>query len=62
MKEGKKRGWFSSLMSDADGCRGRLWGSVVLSVVSVTAGLIPFFCVYRILQLFIAGRLISRLR
>lgn len=56
MKETKKAGWFSTLMGYADGCKGKLWGSVVLSVISVTSGLMPFFCVYKILQLFIAEK------
>ena len=51
-KEEKK--WFGTLMSYAKGSGGRLGVSVVLSMISLLAGLIPYYCVYRILDRYIA--------
>lgn len=53
-QETKKRGWFACLMDYAAGSKGQLTGSVVLSVVSVASGIIPYFCVYKLLDAFIA--------
>ena len=54
-KEEKK--WFGTLLSYAKGSGGRLGVSVVLSMISLLAGLIPYYCVYRILDRYIAGGL-----
>lgn len=51
-KEEKK--WFGTLLSYAKGSGGRLGVSVVLSMISLLAGLIPYYCVYRILDRYIA--------
>ncbi len=51
----QKKGWIQSLFAYAEGEKKKLLLSVVLSVVSVTAGLIPFYCMYRIICLFVAG-------
>ena len=40
-----KKGWFSCLLTYAGAGKRRLTGSVILSVVSVTAGLLPYYCV-----------------
>ena len=53
-QETKKKGWFACLMDYAAGSKGQLIGAVVLSVVSVASGIIPYFCVYKILDAFIA--------
>ena len=53
-QETKKKGWFACLMDYATGSKGQLIGSVGLSVVSVASGIIPYFCVYKILDAFIA--------
>ena len=55
MAQKKKKGWFSCLMDYASGSRGRLEVSTCLSVVSVLAGLLPYFCIYRIIEHFISG-------
>ncbi len=52
-KEEKK--WFKTLLSYAKGSGGRLGLSVVFSMVSLIAGLVPYYCVYRILDGYIAG-------
>ncbi len=54
-KEEKK--WFGTLLSYAKGSGGRLAASVVFSTVSLLAGLIPYYCIYRILDLYMAGSL-----
>ncbi len=53
-QETKKRGWFACLMDYAAGSKGQLLCSVGLSVVSVASGIIPYFCVYKLLDAFIA--------
>ncbi len=52
-KEEKK--WFKTLLSYAKGSGGRLGLSVVFSMVSLISGLVPYYCVYRILDGYIAG-------
>ncbi|MCR5208917.1 MAG: ABC transporter ATP-binding protein/permease [Lachnospiraceae bacterium] len=50
-----EKGWFKTLLSYAKGSSGRLWLSVIFSVLSLISGLIPYYCVYRILDRYIAG-------
>lgn len=52
MKE-KKENWLRTLLGYAGGYRKKFSLSVVLSVISVTAGLVPFFCMYRVLCEFV---------
>ena len=49
----KEKSWIQSLFAYADGEKKKMLLSVVLSVVSVTAGLVPFYCMYRIICLFV---------
>ena len=51
----KKKSWMQALFAYAEGEKRRLILSVVLSVASVTLGLAPFFCMYRLICLFVAG-------
>ncbi len=53
----KKKSWFSSLLSFAAYCKGKILASVIFSVISVTAGLIPYLSVYKILEAFIQNRI-----
>lgn len=46
----EKKSWFACLMDYADGCKGRLWISVILSIISVISGLVPFYCAYRMID------------
>lgn len=50
-REEKK--WFGTLLSYAKGSGGRLGASVVFSMISLLSGIIPYYCVYRILDQFI---------
>ena len=52
--ETKKKSWMQALFAYAEGEKRRLILSVVLSVASVTLGLAPFFCMYRLICLFVA--------
>lgn len=55
MKEkSKKKSWFACLMDYAADSNRQLAGSVVLSVVSVASGIVPYYCVYKIIDAFIA--------
>ena len=53
----KRKNWFRTLLSYADGREHRMWLSVILSIVSIVSGLIPFYCVYRMVDAYIAGSL-----
>ena len=52
MKE-KKEGWMRTLLGYAGGYRKKFGLSVVLSVISITAGLVPFFCMYQVICKFV---------
>ena len=51
----KKPGWTKALFAYAGGAKGEMAASVVLSVLSITLGLVPFYCMYHIICLFAAG-------
>lgn len=51
----KKFKFLSCLLSYAREGKRKLILSVVLSVISITAGLVPYYCFYRILVLFLVG-------
>ena len=53
--EAKKKSWTSALFAYAGGEKKRLALSVVLSVLSVMLGLVPFYCMYALICLFVAG-------
>lgn len=53
----KKAGWVSCLLSYAKGSKGKLIGSVILSVISVVSGLIPYYCMFRLITAFVDGTL-----
>ncbi len=51
----EKKSWMSSLFAYAKGETKQLGLSVLLSVCSVILGLVPFYCMYRMICLFAAG-------
>ena len=51
----KKKSWTSALFAYAGGEKKRLALSVVLSVLSVMLGLVPFYCMYALICLFVDG-------
>ncbi len=51
----EKKSWMSALFAYAEGEKKRLALSVVLSVFSVLLGLVPFYCMYRMICLFATG-------
>ncbi len=51
------RNWFGTMLAYAKGSGGRLGVSMLLSVISLLAGLVPYYCVYRILDRYIAQSL-----
>lgn len=55
MNQEVKQNWLSCLLDYASGSKGKLFCSVLLSVISVVSGLLPYFCIYRILEHFIKG-------
>lgn len=51
----KKKSWLKSVFAYAGGEKKKMALSVVLSIISVAAGLVPFYCAYKIICLFAAG-------
>lgn len=51
--ETKKAGWISCLLSYTDGSKGKLILSVILSVISVAAGLVPYYCMFRLIEAYV---------
>lgn len=49
------RGWVSTLLSYAGRCRGKMAASVLLSLLSVGAGLVPYYAIYRVLDVVLLG-------
>lgn len=50
-----KKSWTGILFAYAEGERRRMLLSVILSVLSVMAGLVPFYCMYRLICLYTLG-------
>lgn len=51
----KQKSWISIVLSFASQCRAKIVLSVLCAVISVVAGLIPYWSVYQIISLFING-------
>ncbi len=51
----QEKSWVQSLFAYAQDQKKKLVLSVILSVISVSAGLAPFYCMYRVICLFVAG-------
>ncbi len=51
----KKQSWTAALFAYAKNAKGELALSVVLSILSILLGLVPFYCMYRVICLFTAG-------
>ena len=51
----EKSSWTATLFMYAEGQKAKLVISVILSVISVTSGIVPFYCMYRIICLFTDG-------
>ena len=58
--QAKKQGLFATLLRYAGGQKGKLRLAVVLSVISVGMGLVPYYCFYRIIALFLLGAASAR--
>ena len=54
---GGQRAWLGTLLSYSGRCKGRMAGSLLASVLSVAAGFVPFYAVYRIMATAMEGRL-----
>lgn len=53
MAEQKKENWLKTLISYTDGSGRRMMISIVLSIISVVGGLVPYYCIYRGADLYI---------
>ena len=49
----KNQNWFGTLLGYAEGQGGKFAASIVLSVISIIAGLGPYFCLYKLVELFV---------
>ena len=52
-----QRAWLGTLLSYSGRCKGRMAGSLLASILSVAAGFVPFYAVYRIMTAAMEGRL-----
>lgn len=50
----EKKSFLNTLFAYAGSEKKKMIGSVILSVLSVTAGLIPFYCMYKLICLFVS--------
>lgn len=48
------RGWVRTLLGYAGRCRGKMLASLLCSLASVGAGLVPYYATYRVLELMLA--------
>ena len=55
----EKKSWMKSLFAYAEGQQKTTILSVILSVISVSIGLVPFYCMYEIICLFTADTVTS---
>ena len=53
----KRKNRFKVLLSYAEGSRRSMWVSILLSIISIVSGLIPFYCIYRMVDDYLAGSL-----
>ena len=53
--ESKKKSWTKLLFAYSQGEKKKMILSVILSVLSVTLGLVPFYCMYKVICLFTDG-------
>lgn len=51
----KKKSWMGALFAYAQGEKKKMALSVVLSILSVLSGMAPFYCLYELICLFVAG-------
>ena len=51
----KKSNWTNALFAYASSAKSELGASVILSILSILLGLVPFYCMYRVICLFAAG-------
>lgn len=51
----EKKSWTKALFAYAEGKKKKLVLSVVLSVLSIALGLVPFYCMYKVICLIVAG-------
>lgn len=54
-KQPKEKNWTKSLFGYANGHKSKLILSMVMSVASVITGLVPFYCMYKVICLFVAN-------
>lgn len=50
----KQKGWFGQMLGLAENCKPKMIWSVILSVISISSGLVPFYCMYRVIGEFVA--------
>ena len=55
--EEERKSWVSCLLAYAEGNKGKLIGACALSVISVVSGLMPYYCVFRMIEAFTDNRL-----
>lgn len=59
--ETQKESWISCLLAYTEGSRGKLTGSAALSVISVVSGLVPYYCMFRLIEAYVETGLTARM-
>ena len=54
-KQEKKDSWLKVLFRYTDGSERRMGLSVILSIISVIGGLVPYYCIYRGADLYLTA-------
>ncbi|MCR4688680.1 MAG: ABC transporter ATP-binding protein/permease [Saccharofermentans sp.] len=50
MREEEQKNWFGTLLSYAKGSKGRFILSIVFSIMSLISGIVPYYCIYKMLD------------
>lgn len=54
-----KENWFVVLLGYAGNDKGKFVLAIIFSVISVVSGIVPFYCFYKIIELFILGTVLA---
>ena len=54
----KQKSWISIAFSFASQCKWRIILSVIFAIIGVFAGIVPYWCIYKIIALFVNKNII----
>ena len=59
-EQNKKQNFLACLLSYATESKSKMILSVILSVISIISGLVPFYCFYRVINLFVENEVCTQ--